>query len=170
MPPKKKSKRGSNLVSLNKAHPKHDVKHDIDAEPDEDFHPEDAPGDESEDDDDDDHLDHGSSNPELEKIRAGGRARQKRSRAAAAAADATPRISTFFRPRATTPSQPPPPPTPPTHTLQPPRGQSPPTVPASPSPPEPFSGNEAGTNADGGGGGIRSRPRGLVRAGTLLND
>ena len=85
MPPKKKSKRGSNLVSLNKAHPKHDVKHDIDAEPDEDFRPEDAPGDESEDDDDDD-LDHESSNPELEKIRVAGRARKKRSRASAAAA------------------------------------------------------------------------------------
>ena len=60
MPPKKKSKRGANLVSLNKAHPMHDVKHVIDAEPDEDFHPEDVPGNESEDDDDDDHLDRGS--------------------------------------------------------------------------------------------------------------
>ena len=144
MPPKKRSKRGAHLVSLNKAHPKHDVKHDIDAEPDEDFRPEDAPGDESEDDDDDD-LDHESSNPELEKIRAAGRARKKRSRASAAAAKSTPSISTFFRPRATTPSPPPPPPT---GTLQPPRGQSPPTVPVSPSPPEPFSGNAAGTNAD----------------------
>ena len=94
MAPKKKSKRGAHLVSLNKAHPKHDAKHDIDAEPDENFHPEDAPGDESEDDDDDDHLDHGSSNPELEKIRAAGRARKKRSRAAAAATDATPRVAT----------------------------------------------------------------------------
>ena len=60
MPPKKKSKRGANLVSLNKAHPMHDVKHVIDTEPDEDFHPEDAPGDKSEDGDDDDHFDRGS--------------------------------------------------------------------------------------------------------------
>ena len=86
MPPRKKSKRGANLPSLNKAHPKHDVKHVIPAEPDEDFNPEDAPGDESEDDDDNDHLDRGSpGNPELEEIRADGRARQKRRRAAAAA-------------------------------------------------------------------------------------
>ena len=50
MPPKK-YQRGANLRSLSKAHPKHDVKHVIEAETDEDFHPEDAPGDESEDDD-----------------------------------------------------------------------------------------------------------------------
>ena len=147
MPPRKKSKRGANLPSLNKAHPKHDVKHVILAEPDEDFNPEDAPGDESEDDDDDDHLDRGSpGNPELEEIRADGRARQKRRRAAAAAVEATARISSFFSPRATTPSPPPPPPPP---TLQPLRGQTPPTVPPSPSPPQSFSGNEAGINADG---------------------
>ena len=144
--PQKKSQRGANLRSLNQAHPRHDVKHDIGADPDEGFDPEDAPGDDSDDSDDDDLSRGRSGNLELEKIRGEARVRHKRRRGAAAAAKATPGIASFFSPRATTPSPlPPPPPTvPPTPQSL--RAPTPPTVPPSPSPIQPSPEDEAGTN------------------------
>ena len=140
--------KSANLRSLNQAHPRHDVKHDIGADPEEGFDPEDAPGDDSDDSDDSDDLNRGRSRATLSSRRSG--VRPERDRNGGVGPQPQRRLLLASHPSSRRgPPRPhrrrqrrrlcPPP-------RSPLRAPTPPTVPPSPSPFQPSPEDEAGTS------------------------